>query len=95
MNLTFEHYQQRSAQAQTELDRIDLFLVDLHYTAADVAGAAVPVAAAAAAAVAIEIRRSQTVSPTVVHNIVVEALEADDMNWHMGWNMEASVCRST
>lgn len=80
MNLTFEHYQQRSAQAQTELDRIDLFLVDLHYTAADVAGAAVPVAAAAAAAVAIEIRRSQTVSPTVVHNIVVEALEADDMN---------------
>lgn len=80
MNLTFEHYQQRSAQAQTELDRIDLFLVDLHYTAADVAGAAVPVAAAAAAAVAIEIRRSQTVSSTVVHNIVVEALEADDMN---------------
>lgn len=95
MNLTFEHYQQRSAQAQTELDRIDLFLVDLHYTAADVAGAAVPVAAAAAAAVAIEIRRSQTVSPTVVHNIVAESLEADDMNWHMDWNMEASVCRST
>lgn len=94
MNLTFEHYQQRSAQAQTELDRIDLFLVDLHYTAADVAGAAVHVAAAAAA-VAIEIRRSQTVSSTVVHNIVVEALEADDMNWHMDWNMEASVCRST